>query len=113
MLTIGLLALGFSGLSVGLGACMPNFRETDPSKIAVGFGGTVNLMVSLLLLIVVIGAIATPMQFLHGRTPDTAVPLGTIPWLVWIGILAGVVLGGLAIWLPMRAGIRNLRALEF
>ena len=113
LLTIGLLALGFSGLSVGLGACMPNFRETDPSKIAVGFGGTVNLIVSLLLLIVVIGAIAAPMQFLHGRTPDTAVPLGTIPWLVWIGMFAGVLFGGLAVWLPMRAGMRNLRALEF
>ena len=62
MLTIGLLALGFSGMSVGLGACMPNFRETDPSKIAVGFGGTVNLVVGLLLLAVVImhdgGAVA-------------------------------------------------------
>jgi ABC-2 type transport system permease protein len=113
VLTIGLLALGFSGLSVGLGACMPNFRETDPSKIAVGFGGTVNLMVSLLLLIIVVGAIATPMQLLHGQTPDTAVPLGAIPWFVWIGMLIGVGVGVMAIWLPMRVGMRNLRALEF
>jgi ABC-2 type transport system permease protein len=113
LLTIGLLALGFSGLSVGLGACMPNFRETDPSKIAVGFGGTVNLMASLLLLIVMIGVIAAPMQLVHGRTPDVAVPLGRVPWFVWIGLCAGVVVGITAIWLPMRAGIRNLRALEF
>jgi ABC-2 type transport system permease protein len=113
VLTIVLLAFGFSGLSVGLGACMPNFRESDPSKIAVGFGGTVNLMVSLVLLGVVIGAVATPMQMLHGRTPDEALPLGEIPWYVWLGMAAGVGIGVSAIWLPLRAGIRNLRALEF
>src|SRR5205823_11588947 len=37
VLAVAVLAAGLSGLSVGLGACMPNFRETDPSKIAVGF----------------------------------------------------------------------------
>jgi ABC-2 type transport system permease protein len=113
MLTIGLLALGFSGLSVGIGACIPNFAETDPSKIAVGFGGTVNLMVSLLLLIVVIGTIAAPMQFVHARSPGGTAALATIPWFVWVGMLAGVLFGSVAIWLPMRAGMRNLRALEF
>ena len=34
VLTVAVLAVGLSGLSVGLGACMPNFRETDPSQIA-------------------------------------------------------------------------------
>src|SRR4029077_17349658 len=39
LVTVVILAGGLAGLSVGLGAAMPNFRETDPSKIAVGFGG--------------------------------------------------------------------------
>lgn len=112
-LTITLLALGFSGLSVGLGAIMPNFRETDPSKIAVGFGGTVNLMVSLVLLGAVIGGVAVPMQLLHGRIADGPVTLAMVPWYVWLSMTAGVLIGATAIWLPMRAGIRNLRALEF
>ncbi len=113
VLTIGLLALGFSGLSVGLGACMPNFRESDPSKIAVGFGGTINLVASLLLLGVVICTIALPMHLVHGRTPDVPVPLEEIPWWVWASMAAGVSIGIAAIWLPLRAGMRNLRALEF
>lgn len=113
MLTIALLAFTFSGLSVGLGAVMPNFRESDPSKIAVGFGGTVNLVVGLLLLTVVIVLIAGPIQFLHGRDPDTVVPLGTIPILAWISMLAGIGVSVGATWLPMRAGMRNLRVLEF
>jgi ABC-2 type transport system permease protein len=113
VLTIGLLALGFSGLSVGLGACMPNFRETDPSKIAVGFGGTVNLVVGLLLLAVVTCSIAMPMHLVHGRTPDVPVSLDAVPWWVWIGILFGIGVGVAAIWLPLRAGMKSLRAMEF
>ena len=113
MLTIGMLALGFSGLSVGLGACMPNFRETDPSKIAVGLGGTVNLIAGLMMMGAVIATVAGPMQFLHGRDPDLNVPLGAVPWYVWSAMLAGVGMGGCAIWLPMRAGMRNLRTMEF
>src|SRR5262249_27871648 len=53
-LTVAVLAVGLSGLSVGLGAVLPNFREGDPSKIAVGFGGTVNLIVGLGFLLLVI-----------------------------------------------------------
>src|SRR5262249_8634309 len=51
---VAVLASALSGLSVGLGACMPNFRESDPSKIAVGFGGTLNLVACLLVLVAVI-----------------------------------------------------------
>src|SRR5262249_49029862 len=59
-LTVLVLAAGLSGLSVGLGACMPNFRETDPSKIAVGFGGTLNLVVGLTYLLAVLLLMAGP-----------------------------------------------------
>ena len=38
LINIVVLAVGLSGMSVGLGSTMPNFRESDPSKIAVGFG---------------------------------------------------------------------------
>lgn len=113
VLTIGVLALGFSGMSVGLGACMPNFRETDPSKIAVGFGGTVNLVASLLLLAAVILTMALPLHLQYGRNPDMELPIGQVPWLVWSCMAAGLLIGGIAIWLPMRAGMRNLRTLEF
>ena len=58
--TVAVLALGLSGLSVGLGAWMPNFRESDPSKIAVGFGGTLNLVAGLLFLL---------LEILHEHLP--------------------------------------------
>jgi ABC-2 type transport system permease protein len=113
ILTIGLLAFGLSGMSVGLGACMPNFRESDPSKIAVGFGGTVNLVAGLFFLALVIAAIALPLQLIYGRDPDADFPLTAVPWFVWLSMLLGVGIAGVMMWLPMRLGMRNLRGMEF
>jgi len=47
-LAMAVIALGLSAINVGLGAYLPNFKETDPSKIVVGFGGTVNMVVGLI-----------------------------------------------------------------
>ena len=40
------LCLGLSAIAVGLGARMPDLAERSPSKIAAGFGGTLNLVIS-------------------------------------------------------------------
>src|SRR5260221_228703 len=69
VLTIATLAFGFSGMSVGLGACMPNFRENDPSQVAVGFGGTVNLIASLMMMGAVISTLAGALQTRPRRAP--------------------------------------------
>lgn len=111
--TIGLLALAFSGMSVGLGACMPNFRESDPSKIAVGFGGTVNLVMGLMLLSFVVATMAAPINVYYGQNPHGTIPISAVPWLVWAGVVVGAAAAVGAIWLPMRSGMQNLRSLEF
>jgi ABC-2 type transport system permease protein len=111
--TVVVLAAGLSGLSVGLGACMPNFRESDPSKIAVGFGGTLNLVAGLLFLLLVIGLMALPYHLLAATSqefgPSVHVPIG---WLL-LRVGAGVALGVLAVVVPLRLGIRALRRMEF
>ena len=112
-LTIGVLALTFSGLSVGLGACMPNFRETDPSKIAVGFGGTINLVVGLMLLGFIVALTAVPLNVVYGRDPEGTLPVEIVPWWGWAALATGLLTGVAATWLPMRAGMRNLRSMEF
>src|SRR5207248_6317316 len=72
--TIAVLAVGLSGLSVGLGAIVPNFRETDPSKIAVGFGGTLNLIAGLLYLVLVLALMAAPYHLAAGLWFGDAFP---------------------------------------
>ena len=117
MLSLGYIAVavvsfGLSGLSVGLGACMPNFRETDPSKIAVGFGGTMNLIAGLLLLLVVIAIMALPAHRFLDMEQQRQVSWSSAWWLS-LGVLAGCILGALAVILPLRAGARAFRRMEF
>jgi len=101
-----LICFGVSGLSVGLGALYPNWRETNPSKIVSGFGGTLNLLLSVGFVIVVVGVTAAP-YVLH------AAELGQgNPAVAWSLIGAGV-MGLAAGAVPMIAGLRALERLEF
>ncbi|HVS39548.1 MAG TPA: hypothetical protein VMS17_28585 [Gemmataceae bacterium] len=110
VLTVIVLALGLSGLSVGMGACLPSFRETDPSRIVSGFGGTMNLLAGLLFLLAVLTLTAGPWHLLAAsRLEDD----GTAAWAVLIGAAMGVALGAAAVVVPLRMGIRALRRMEF
>jgi ABC-2 type transport system permease protein len=112
-MTVGALALGLSGLSVGLGACLPNFRETDPSKIAMGFGGMMNVIAGLLLLIVLIALMAVPVHLLFAGNPDEPLRFMALPWWVSLPHAVGLIVGLAASALPLRAGYRAMRKMEF
>jgi ABC-2 type transport system permease protein len=107
---VAVLALGLSALNVGLGAYLPTFRETDPSKIVVGFGGTVNMVVGLGFLIAVIGLMAVPFHAAQLASRAAGVPVS--PW-VFAGVPVALALGAAAVVLPLRAGARALREMEF
>ena len=111
--TIAFLGLGFSALSVGFGACMPNFRETDPSKVAIGFGGTVNLIVGLMFLTAMVVLMPMPLQLFYVQHDEQLLSLSAVPWLFWVGMGIGVLIGVSTIAVSMRAGIVALRRMEF
>jgi ABC-2 type transport system permease protein len=104
------ICLGLSGLSVGLGAIYPNFGEDNPSKIVSGFGGTLNLVLSLIFVLVVLAAQAIPCFFYFGRawlSPDRF-------RLVIVGSMAGIAMFSLAACLvPLSMGLRAIKRLEF
>ncbi|NBO93198.1 MAG: hypothetical protein EBV06_12945 [Planctomycetia bacterium] len=113
-LAVFAMTTGLSGLSVGLGACMPNFKETDPSKIAVGFGGTVNLVIGLFYLILVLLFVVGPyhgMMTLVATSDQSPTPFF---WLiVALGVALGLLTAIIAVVWPLRDGIRSLRRMEF
>jgi ABC-2 type transport system permease protein len=111
VLIVAILGLGLSGLSVGLGAWMPNFRETDPSKIAVGFGGTLNLVAGLIFLLVELLLMAVPWHVVAAFPADRVHPFWHVS--VTVGLILGVLLGLFTVWIPMRLGERALRHMEF
>jgi ABC-2 type transport system permease protein len=110
--TVAVLAAGLSGLSVGLGACMPTFKETDPSKIAAGFGGTLNLVAGLMFLIGVLIFMALPWHAQVAVAPPRE-GVSANDLLSLLGWLPGLGLGLLGVWLPLRAGARALARMEF
>jgi ABC-2 type transport system permease protein len=109
-LALAVIALGLSGLNVGLGAYLPNFKETDPSKIVVGFGGTVNMVVGLMFLVCAVGLMVVP--FLAAQLAHAAGG-GEVSLWVFAGIPVGMVLGLIAVVVPLRAGARAISGMEF
>jgi ABC-2 type transport system permease protein len=116
-LTCVLLCLGLASIAVGFGAMMPNFREKSPSKIAAGFGGTLNLVLSALYIMVVVVLTALPCHFylLAGKGPWGSAfvdPQYLKAWLI-LGTAAAIVVGTVATVVPLRRGLRAFRRLEF
>jgi ABC-2 type transport system permease protein len=114
------LCLGLSGIAVGLGARMPDLRESSPAKIAAGFGGTLCLVLSALFIMAVVLIAAAPTHlamltraFTGGGPPPAGFlgwasgPQGTAASLLAIGVL-----GVLAAFVPLEMGLRAFRRLE-
>lgn len=120
-LTCVVLCFGLSGIAVGLGAWLPSFREDSPSRIAAGFGGTLTLVVSTLYILVTVLLTALPTHFyLVAEYAATARNLeGMHHMTAWIplwfaaGTLGSLVLGAVAVIVPLRIGFRAFRELEF
>jgi ABC-2 type transport system permease protein len=114
---IAILCLGLSGISVGLGARLPNLKETDPSKIAAGFGGTLNLLVSLVFIFAIVTALAVPchLYFAGQEHPDsTSFVLSHTSFRFWFSaaIFISLIVGILGTILPLRIGIKAFRRME-
>jgi ABC-2 type transport system permease protein len=111
-----ILCTGLSGIAVGLGARMPNLREESPSKIAAGFGGTLNLVISAAYIVAVVLLVAVPCHYYlevsQRETSDWALRVTSVQWWLGLGILASLGLGVIATAVPLHAGLRAFRELE-
>jgi ABC-2 type transport system permease protein len=115
---IAVLCLGLSGISVGLGARLPNLRETNPSKIAAGFGGTLNLLVSLVYIFAIVTAMAIPchLYFLSMEYPGAtslALAHGGIRAGLSIAVVVSLLVSVLGTIIPLRIGIKAFERMEF
>jgi ABC-2 type transport system permease protein len=120
-LTCLLLCLGLSGIAVGLGARLPNLREQSPARIAAGFGGTFNLVLSAIYIVVLVLLTTLPCHFylaaesaaeLFGRQEVVPVQWWLGVWLLW-GTVASLLVSALATIVPLWVGIRAFRRQEF
>jgi ABC-2 type transport system permease protein len=117
VMTTLILCLGLAGISVGLGAKIPNLREDDPSKIAAGFGGTLNLVVSMLFILSIVVLLALPCHIYFAGLESQS---GT--FLIWtqnefrawlaLSVALSVAIGYAATAVPMKIGTKAFRELE-
>ena len=111
-----LLCTGLAAIAVGLGACIPNMRAISPSKIASGFGGTLNLILSAVYIIFIVGIAAGPCHL------DALVELGHFSGFfssestfhaMLVGTGIAIVTAGWVIYFMLNMGFRAFRQMEF
>jgi ABC-2 type transport system permease protein len=99
---ITLMTFSLNGLAVGLGVLYPNFKETNPTKIVSGFGGTLCLVLSFLYILASVLLLAFGTGGFHGRAG-----LATVSILLFAALSALV--GGV----PLSLGLRRVKHFEF
>ena len=103
------VSFGLCGLALGLGAVFMDLKQTNPVAIISGFGGTFNLVISLVYIMAVIvpfGFISH--EYITGNISRSLFLTGIVfacAWLAVITIIATIV--------PMVAGRRSLLAHEY
>ncbi len=110
VLAISGICIGLSALAVGLGTMYPDFTSDDPSKIVSGFGGTLNLVLSLafVVLILLIGATPVYIETMHG-TPFLGMSIGD---LFGRFVALGIAVVTLFTVIPLQLGMRSFERIE-
>jgi len=104
-----IICCGLSGLAVGTGALYPNLREDNPSKIVSGFGGTLNLVLSIIFVAVVLGLMAVPY---HVGQMGRSVGMRHLQVILLPGSILAVLVGAVATILPLWLGSRAFGRVE-
>jgi ABC-2 type transport system permease protein len=105
---IAVMTLVLNSLAVGLGSLYPDFKETNPSKIVSGFGGTLCLVISFAYIAGSVGllAVGTPWGWGSGWTDEFDAGRAMFVWTLFLLISA------LAAWLPLRLGLSRVESVE-
>ncbi len=106
--TVTVMTFVLNALAVGLGALYPDFKETNPSKIVSGFGGTFCLVLSFLYIVVsvVLLALGSPWGWSPNSMDDFEPGKAAFSWTVFL------LMSALAGWLPLRLGLRKVEDTE-
>ncbi len=112
VVTMFFMTFGIVSMGVGLGAIYPRFNFENPAKIAVGFGGVIYMVLSIIYIGIIVFLEAYPAYVIfvsrHYKSLLSAWSVAGV-FLCFALVLAVIVL---ATWLPVRLGLRNLERME-
>lgn len=101
---IAVMTFTLNGLAAGLGVLYPNFKESNPTKIVSGFGGTFCLVLSFLYILGSVLILGFGSAELAYAAPSQLLAVASIAGFILLSLLIG--------WLPLRFGLRRLRHFE-
>jgi len=103
------LASATTGLSTGLGAIYMDLHQRNPAAIVSGFGGTLNLVLNLVVMLATIVPLGALLHLRNtGILPDARFHMylaATVVWLISVTLASTIV--------PLVLGSRSLREREF
>ena len=102
---ITVMTFSLNGLAAGVGVLYPNFKETNPSKIVSGFGGTFCLVMSFLYILFSLVVLAIGSAEMIHQAPSQIFAVASVVLFIVFSVLIG--------WLPLKLGQRELRKFEF
>jgi ABC-2 type transport system permease protein len=104
------VCVGLSGLSIGLGARFPVLGNRNPARIASGFGGTLNLIVSMAFVSLQMAGVG---MLSYHEMSKTFVLDGTFSPTGWWMLSCLLALSVVVALLALVIGIRHFERLEY
>jgi ABC-2 type transport system permease protein len=111
-ITMFFMVLGIVALGIGFGALYANFRYENIAQLSVGFGGVLYMIVSSIFIAIVIVLEAGPVYILF-MSDVSGKTVTAFQWLLIIAsFLMVVLINTLAVFKPMKMGLKALREYE-
>ena len=108
-ISLGLMCLVLTSLTLGLGAMIPDFKERNPSKIASGLGGLLAALAGLAYVALSIVVLAWPAYLFALNQWRSRVNYGQA-LVISFGIF--LLLSGIAMYLPLRFGLKKIKEMQ-
>ncbi len=103
------ISIANAGLSTGLGAVFLELRESNPVAIVSGYGGTMNLVLNLLFMIITILPYAYIFQLRRSGLLNAAdMNVGVLIVSIWVILLTLIFTA-----IPLYLGLRTLKSREY
>jgi ABC-2 type transport system permease protein len=110
--TMFVAVFGIVSMAVGLGALYPDFKFQNIAQVSTGFGGLMYMIISVLFVAVIIVLEAGP-TYIIVTSAVKGKAVSPLQWgVVFLCLTAVLGLAILAVFKPMRMGIRALEAYE-
>ena len=111
--TMAFITFALTALALGFGALYPNYESDNVAEIPTSFGGLLFMMAAVSYLAGVIILEAWPVYaFLQASFRGEPLRNSILVPLV-LGVMGAATLTGLCVVLPLRAGVRRVRELDF